>query len=165
MMGKLRALGALVAMSGLSLIPMSLTGSAAYGASDYNGAQYQVEFSLNCTSTATLCYQEHGLGGIWGWMALMPDHSGNAQVTLCGHSSGGSGAGHMSFDPTWTIITLPPFVEAGLPAIDPNHQYIVLIAGTDGLEIPPFPATPGHYALNPALGAEGSVTVAPPSGV
>lgn len=171
-MRRLMALGASAALSALGLIPTVLTGSSAYAASDYNGAQYQVEFSLNCNDPTALCYT-HGLGGIWGWMALMPDHTGNAQVALCSHTNAGSGPGgagaeHASFDPMWGTTFIPLSVaERSLPAIDPNNRYIVLDPTTEptGVHVPPFPATPGHYALNPAMGANGSVTIAPPSGV
>jgi hypothetical protein len=172
-MRRLMALGSTLALSGLGLIPMALTGSSAFAASDYSGAQYQVEFSLNCTDPSALCYTQHGLGGIWGWMALMPDHIGNAQVAVCSHAYSGSGPGgagavHASFDPRWGTTFIPlSIAETSLPAIDPSNTYIVLDPTTEpaGVHVPPFPATPGHYALNPALGANGSITIAPPSGV
>ncbi len=173
-MRKLVALGASAALSALSLIPLSLTGVSAYAASDYSGAQYQVEFSLNCTDPSALCYTQHGLGGIWGWMALMPDHTGNAQVSDCSHTDAGTGpegagAEAVSFDPTWGTTFVPLSVAEAhfFPVIDPNNMYIVLVPTTEpaGVHVPPLPATPGHYALNPALGAEGSVTIAPPSSV
>lgn len=167
-MRRLTASGAFAALLGSGLVPVVVTGSPAYAASDYSGAQYQVEFSLNCHDSTAPCYI-HGLGGIWGWMALMPDHTGNAQVAVCSHTDAGSGpaaagAEHFSFDPKWmTIPILPPNAKS-LPAIDPNSTYIVLIDEPAGVQVPPLPATPGHYALNPALGATGSVTIAPPSG-
>ncbi len=173
-MRKLKALGVSLALTGVGLIPLPLTGGPVYAASDYSGAQYQVEFSLNCTNPSALCYTQHGLGGIWGWMALMPDHTGNAQVTECSHTyagsgPGGAGAGHESFDPTWGTTFIPLAVAEAhfFPAIDPNNMYIVLDPTTEpaDIHVPPLPASPGQYSLNPALGANGSVTIAPPSGV
>jgi hypothetical protein len=169
-MRRLTASGAFAALLGSGLVPVVVTGSPAYAASDYSGAQYQVEFSLNCHDSTAPCYI-HGLGGIWGWMALMPDHTGNAQVAVCSHTNAGSGpagagAEHFSFDPTWVKTFIPASIAKSFPAIDPNSTYIVLNPMTEpaGVGVPPLPATPGHYALNPALGATGSVTIAPPSG-
>ena len=80
-MRKLKLLIVAGALAGLSLgSAAAFTGPA--HASDYSGAQYQVTFSLNCNNPSAPCQQVFGLGGIWGWIALMPDGTGTAQVPI-----------------------------------------------------------------------------------
>jgi len=138
----------------------ALAGSAQAG-SDYSHAQYQVTFSLNCDKPTAPCVNVFGLGGAWGWIALLPDGSANAQVTECGHTVGGGGpglqgAGHIAFDSTYQIISssTPPSI---VTPTDPNGQYIIV---ANNVGIPPFPATYGHYSIN-LLGAKGEITIAP----
>jgi hypothetical protein len=143
--------------------------ATAHAASDYNGAVYQVELSLNCTKPGAPCQNIFGLGGIWGWIALMPGDStntwgtGNAQITDCGHAGaggGGAGAGHMSYDPTWYLFTSPTPPSPITPK-DPNNRYLYISGSPDG-SAEPFivPATYGHYSLT-FMGAFGQETLAP----
>jgi hypothetical protein len=139
----------------------------AQASSDYSHAQYQVTFSLNCNGSAAnppACAQVFGLGGIWGWIALAPDGTGNAQVTDCGHSGpggGGAGAGHIAFDPTWTVISSPDGPPSPITPVDPNGEYIVYTDPTSvALGLPPMPATYGHYSVS-FMGAKGQETIAP----
>lgn len=143
--------------------------STAHAASDYSGAVYQVELSLNCTNPQAPCRNIFGLGGVWGWIALMPGDAtdtwgtGNAQMTGCGHAGaggGGAGAGHDSYDPSWHVFTssVPP---SPIVPKDPNNRYIYISGSPDG-QIEPFivPATYGHYSLT-FMGAFGQEQVAP----
>ena len=156
-----RSLGAAVmfasVLTGAALGPAATAGAQ----SSYNGAVYQVEFSLNCNNPSALCQTIFGLGGIWGWVALMPDGSGNAQFTGCGHTGAGggpAGAGHVSFDSTWTKVSLNSAPSPVTPT-DPHHTYL-FITSPQGMNLPPLPATYGHYAVS-FLGATGQITIAP----
>jgi hypothetical protein len=138
----------------------------AQASSDYSHAQYQLTFSLNCNNPSAPCQQVFGLGGIWGWIALAPDGTGNAQVTECGHTvggggPGGAGAGHIAFDPTWIVISSPGGPPSPITPLDPNGQYIVFTDPTSvALGLPPMPATYGHYSVS-FMGAKGQETIAP----
>jgi hypothetical protein len=133
----------------------------AQASSDYSHAQYQVTFSLNCNNPSAPCQNVFGLGGIWGWIALLPDGTANAQVTDCGHTvggggPGGAGAGHTAFDSTWTTFSYPG-PPSPITPVDPNGMYIHVV---NSIGLPPFPATYGHYSIS-FLGAKGEITIAP----
>lgn len=125
--------------------------------SSYSGAEYQVTFALNCNNPSAPCQNVFGLGGLWGWVALMPGGTGNAQVTACDHGgSGPAGAQHFSFDPTWSTF---PSSSAPTPITptDPNGEYLAI---SNPVGLPPLPATYGHYTVS-FLGATGEITIAP----
>ena len=133
----------------------------AQAGSGYSHAQYQITFSLNCDNPSAPCQNVFPLGGAWGWIALLPDHTSNAQVTECSHTVGGggpglAGAGHISFDSTWSVFSSASAPTPVTPT-DPNGEYIN-VANSVGL--PPFPATYGHYSIS-FLGAHGEITIAP----
>jgi hypothetical protein len=89
----------------------------------------------------------------------MPDGTGNAQVTDCGHSVGGGGGGgaqHFSFDPTWAPFSSPSAPSPITPT-DRNGQYLNI---SNSLGLPPFPATYGRYSVT-FMGAHGQITIAP----
>ena len=164
-LGRFRRLLAMLATTALAGALVSFTPAAAHAASDYNGAVYQVEISLNCTNPTAPCKDVFGLGGVWGWIALMPGGTGNAQIADCGHSTGpvhtGAGAGHISYDPNWWIVYRPDGPPDPTSPVDPNGQYII-IDGVPGPNSHPFvvPATYGHYSVS-FLGAFGQVQIAP----
>jgi hypothetical protein len=146
----------LAALALVSATTLALAAPAGAGAQDssYSGAQYQITISYNCNNH-TGCL---GFGfGEWGWYALMPGGTGNAQITQCFHAGGGpgSGAGHESGDPGWTPTDVPGGVT------DPNGHYLAI----DGFgDVPPVtvPATYGHYTINVHGGLiQGQLTVAP----
>jgi hypothetical protein len=143
-----------------------LVGASAASAapSSYSGAQYQITWSLNCDNRAAMCASDPkiGLGGFWGWVALMPSSTpgtgtDNGQETVCGHSvvpgAGPGGAFHAPIDSTWNMVSLPPV----LPAVDPGGNYLVI---NDNFGLFPVPATYGHYKIS-TEGATGEITVAP----
>jgi len=159
-MRKLLRLPVVIALAA-AVIAAFGSGTAAAGGSDYAHAQYQVTFSLNCDNPKAPCQNVFGLGGAWGWIALLPDGTANAQVTECGHTVGGggpgsAGAGHIAFDSTWETFSSPVPPTPVTPT-DPNGEYINV---DNGVGLPPFPATYGHYSIR-FLGATGEITIAP----
>lgn len=145
---------ALALAVGASLALAAPAGAGAQSGS-YSGAQYQITISYNCNNH-TGCV---GFGfGEWGWYALMPDFTGNAEITQCGHGGGGpgsAGAFHQSGDPGWTPTTTPGAVT------DPNGHYLA-IDGFGGVPPVTVPATYGHYTINVRGGLiQGQLTVAP----
>jgi hypothetical protein len=150
---------AVVAVAGAATAAVFAFASPARAGSDYSGAQFQITFSLNCNNPSAPCQQVFGLGGIWGWIALMPGGTGNAEVTDCGHSVGGGGGGgaqHVSFDPTWSEFSSPSAPSPITPT-DPNGNYLNV---SNSIGLPPFPATYGHYSIT-FMGAKGQITIAP----
>lgn len=148
---------AIVALTAAGLVPAA----SAQAQSNYSGALYQVTFSLNCNNPSAPCQHIFGLGGEWGWVALMPGGTGNAEVTGCGHSGAGggpAGATHVSFDPTWTTFASPTSPTPVTPT-DPNGEYLH-ISSPPSVGLPPFPATYGHYSVA-FMGATGQITIAP----
>jgi hypothetical protein len=140
---------------------IGFSGTAEAAGSDYSHAQFQVTFSLNCNNPSAPCQQVFGLGGIWGWIALTPDGGANAQVTDCGHTTGGGGPGqagaeHVAFDSTWVEFSSPSAPSPITPT-DPNGNYLAV---SNSLGLPPFPATYGHYSVS-FMGASGQITIAP----
>jgi hypothetical protein len=157
-----------VAVAGMATAAVFAVAGPAQASSDYSHAALQVTFSLNCNGSAANpapCSQVFGLGGIWGWIAVLPDGTTNAQVTDCGHTGpgggpGSAGAGHTGFDGTWTEIS-SPVPPTPITPLDPNGNYLVWTDPTAaGLGLPPMPATPGHYSIS-FLGAKGQETIAP----
>lgn len=138
--------------------------TAVHAGSSYSGAEYQVTWSLNCDSRSAACATDPhiGLGGFWGWVALMPANgdgvqTDNGQETVCGHSltpGPRGGAFQTSFDSTWFSFQSP--VPQG-PVPDPNGNYLVI---NDPIGLFPVPATAGHYAVS-FEGATGEIQVSP----
>jgi len=156
---RIRTVSATLALIVGMTVPLLATAGQAQAANDYSHAQYQIELSLNCNNPSAPCQHIFGLGGIWGWIALMPDGTGNAQITNCGHAGaggGGSGAQHFSFDPTWTTFYSSSAPTPVTPT-DPNGLYLNIV---NNIGLPPVPATYGHYKVN-WMGATGEITVAP----
>src|SRR5579862_9302685 len=83
---KVRALAMVVTAAAATVLAFA---DSAQAGNSYSQAQYQVTFSLNCNNPSAPCQNVFGLGGIWGWIALLPDGTSNAQVTECGHTVGG----------------------------------------------------------------------------
>jgi hypothetical protein len=99
-----RAVALLVASALAGGLLLSSTGLAW---ADYGqGAQYQVEISANCNGPGS-CIPSVVKGfGIWFWVELNADHTGDYQAADCGHvgpgnTPGASGAFHDSGDVTW----------------------------------------------------------------
>jgi hypothetical protein len=135
------------------------TSAGAYGGGASHDT-WQIGLSFNCNNTA-LCADQGGDGGFWGWVEFdrWSDGSitGDAQLTGCGHTTGGggpgtAGAGHIDLD-----------IYAA--HIDPLTGNFIIDSASD----PSFvgdqnqlgiPSAAGHYSFHPAPGISGSITVA-----
>ena len=132
---------AIVAALGL-LVAVAPRPAGAYGPL----AVYQVTFSQNCDNPS---FCGANLGGFWGWAEFDSDGTADAQLTGCGHLTGGhdpatNGAGHFSADAQnwfisggtfWTSDETDPFVGHGTP----------VSVFTPAPQNTGIPAAPGHY--------------------
>jgi hypothetical protein len=160
----------LAAVIATLVVASSTTGAAAYGAADHPIAQ--VEISGNCDNPSyPFCANVVGTGGIWLWIELDANHTGDVSGAECGHTvggaggPGGAGAGPIKGNVSWFYSPTPIGVNV-LDAIDPtdthgvtNWYVIVLPGGTQ----PPFsvPVQTGHYSWHPTSGVSLQTTVAP----
>lgn len=154
---KLRLLLAAGALAVASL-GASTGGVAAYGRADQPLAQ--IEFSANCNNPSYfLCSPEFfGLGGVWLWIEIDANGTGDIAGAGCGHVRGvGGGAGSIRGDITWTASSVPQGLSF---AVDPNNLYYNVSLGDGG---PPlsFPQTVGHYSFRPAPGVSVQTQIAP----
>ena len=135
-------------------------GVAAYGRADQPLAQ--IEFSANCNNPGfPLCAPPpsgFGLGGIWLWIEVDANNTGDVAGAGCGHvRGGGGGAGSIRGDVTWWASSPAPQGESFF--VDPHGRYYNVNLG--GGEVLSFPQTVGHYSLAPVHGVTIQLTVAP----
>ena len=135
-------------------------GAAAYGRADQPLAQ--IEFSGNCNNPSfPICAPPpngFGLGGIWFWVEIDANGTGDIAGAGCGHDRAGSGgAGSIRGEITWWPSDGP---QGEAFAIDPNNHYYNVSIGDGG---PPFsfPRTVGHYSFSPAPGVTLQTQIAP----
>jgi hypothetical protein len=128
-----RILGGFIATAALAaglLVAAAGPASADYGP----GAVYQVEISANNVGAEARSSGD----GVWLWIALYPDGTGDYAGSDCVHtgSQGLNGAGHQRGDVTWTdsdgTLTI-----TGVSLV--NGQFPVTIT---------VPDTYGHYKLD-----------------
>jgi len=156
----------------------ALAGGLASSANAYGGGAghdtWQIGLSFNCTNPlSSFCQNpETGLpelGGFWGWVEFdrfaNGTITGDAQLTGCGHTTGGggpgsAGAGHEDVD-----ITAAHLVAAGPD--DPNFGtpgaqvfYVDSASSPDLLGDSGIPAEAGHYSFHPAAGVAFDLQVA-----
>jgi hypothetical protein len=74
---------------------MAVAGAPPVAAEYGNSAVYQVEISGNLTGSSGY--------GVWLWIELNADGSGDYAGSDCGHSPGGGGAASARGDATWTM--------------------------------------------------------------
>jgi hypothetical protein len=134
-------------------------GVAAYGRADQPLAQ--IEFSANCNNPAIfLCFPPpagFGLGGIWLWIEIDANQTGDVAGAGCGHVRGiGGGAGPIKGDVTWWSSTTPDGLAFN---IDPHGRYynVLLPDGT----LLSLPQTQGHYQFTLGHGTTVQTTIAP----
>jgi hypothetical protein len=146
------------------------TGKAlAYGHADQPLAQ--IEVSANCDNASfPLCApfpNGVGTGGIWYWVELDGNGSGDLSGAACGHTvggaggPGGAGAGSIEGTASWSYTTLEtaPAGAIFFGTADPNDQYyaVTITDGSTWL----IPVTTGHYGTKLANGVQIQITVAP----
>jgi len=123
-----------------SVLALSSAGALAVGvaisaappvAADYgNTAVYQIEISGNFTSPT-------GGFGVWLWIELNADGTGDYAGSDCGHSPGGfSGAAPANGDVTWTLSGDTLVIQG-----------VTLLGGTVPVTIT-VPSTLGHYTYD-----------------
>jgi len=133
-MGRLRRILAVFAATGALAVGL-LVAAAGPAAADYGpGALYQVEISANNVGSVPG-------DGVWLWIALYPDHTGDYTGSDCIHTGsllghpGLNGAGNQRGDVTWTdsggTLTI-----TGVALVD--GMFPVTITVPDGY---------GHYTL------------------
>lgn len=164
-------LAATVAASALLLVAGAVSpGTAlAYGAADQPLAQ--VELSANCDNASfALCQPRPvgvGTGGIWFWVEVDANGTGNLSGADCHHTVGGAsgpgGAGAVSIKQsvTWAYATIAAAASPGVQffgTVDPTGNYY-LIRTLEGAWL--IPTTTGHYSVNLATGVQIQITVAP----
>jgi hypothetical protein len=149
-------LAAALATASLGVAASSVS---AYGAADHPLAQ--IEFSANCNNPSfPMCQPPpngFGLGGVWVWIEIDANQTGDIAGAGCGHIRGvGGGAGSIRGDITWWSATSTAGTMNFAP--DPNSQYYVVNWGDGPVS---FPKTVGHYSWHPASGVAIELQVAP----
>jgi len=144
--------------------------AAAYGKADHPLAQ--IEFSGNCDNASfPFCAPPPngvGTGGIWLWIEVDANGTGDVRGAVCNHTVGGAGgpggAGAIPIkgNVSWTYSNLKNGIDAGaefLGMVDPGDRYyMVTIPGGDKIL---FPTTVNHYSSQPTSGVSLQVQVAP----
>jgi hypothetical protein len=167
MFGSLRRVTVVgVAAGGLFAAGLIATPASAFGYGRADQPLAQVEVSANCDNPSVpLCGPDGvgGTGGIWFWVELDANGTGDLSGAGCGHTvgGGGAGAGSIKGSASWVYTSLeaaPPGVIY-FGATDPHDQYyaVTITDGSTWL----IPVTTGHYAARLAPGVQIQITVAP----
>lgn len=160
--------GALALAVTLPLMFLGYGSAHAYGNADQPLAQ--IEFSGNCNNPDfPFCAQPPdgvGTGGIWFWIEIDANGTGDIAGAECFHTVGGvggpwgAGAQSVRGDISWEYSD-----GANLPADillfgqDPGDQYYVVTL--DSGDVFAFPVTQGHYSVAPVPGVSIQTTIAP----
>jgi len=158
-----------IAIATVALVVATMsTGSnvaLAYGKADQPLAQ--LEFSGNCNNPDfPLCAPPPvgvGLGGIWLWVEVDANSTGDVAGAGCGHVRGGprGGAGSIRGDITWVYGSAAQAATAGAFPLgqDPNDRYYIVTIAPG--ELFAWPTTVGHYSWHPAPGVALEAQTAP----
>jgi hypothetical protein len=159
---------AVVAVVAAAVAALGTGKALAYGHADQPVAQLTI--SANCDNPSfPLCSPDAvGLGGIWAWVEVDANGTGDMTGAECQHTVHGGGPGSAGAGPlgpsdiTWETMTAEDFTsqfgpEGFILGTDPNDQYYVVN------ELGPFafPVTTGHYSVRLATGVQIQATVAP----
>jgi hypothetical protein len=153
----------LAGMLAIASLGVAATSVAAYGHADQPLAQ--IEFSANCNNPDFGLCQQVGLGGVWFWIEIDANASGDIAGAGCGHVQGGprGGAGSIRGDITWWAFHGSPddLMADGIFsfAVDPGGDYYVVPLGPG--ETFAFPMTVGHYSYRPVAGVTAQTQIAP----
>lgn len=156
---------ALLLASALALPAAALSSGAvlAYGHADSPMAQ--LEISGNCDNPSVyFCSHVVGVGGIWLWIEVDANGTGDVSGAECQHNVGGpgGGAGSIRGDVTWQYVDRATAASYGFafPTIsDPNDTYYLV--WFQGHPLFATPVTQGHYSFQPTHGVSLQITVAP----
>jgi hypothetical protein len=151
------ALAGSLAIAGLGLTATSV---GAYGRADQPLAQ--IAFSASCNNPSfPLCDPTtgFGLGGIWIWVEIDANQTGDVAGADCTHVRGvGGGAGSIRGDVTWWWSATPEGIPAIPGPLDPNGYYNVALPVGQTLS---FNVSVGHYSAHPVPGVTLNLQVAP----
>jgi hypothetical protein len=127
----------------LALVLAPVLTALAYG----NQAVYQIGLSFNCQNP-TLCVASpqnpFGIGGVWGWIELDADGTGDVESTGQGHDNANpalNGVFRVAGDVTWS---------------SDGQTLTIILPGVGPISLP---AAPGHYELRPAPGINNELQV------
>ena len=130
-------------------------GSATPARADYGPlAEYQVAISFNCNNRNS-CGPD--LGGFWGWAVFNTDATADAELTDCGHLSGGPGGGGGGADHFHADVGSWYIGSNGDFWID-NETDTYVGSGPPTTATPPgpsdtgIPAAPGHWNISKLFG-------------
>jgi hypothetical protein len=145
---RLAGIGAAVMLAALALASVA---SADYG----KGALYQVEISANNVGGVPG-------DGVWLWIALNRDHTGDFEGTDCIHTGSGggpNGAAHQAGDVTWTD-TNGRLVISGVTVIGGQFPVTVSVRDTYGHYTAPSDSVIQNFPFG-GIGGTAQVQVAP----
>jgi hypothetical protein len=146
-----------------SLLAVTAGGVAAYGKADQPLAQ--LEISGNCDNPDnSFCTDVVGVGGIWLWIEIDANGTGDVAGAVCGHTVGGPRGGAQSIhgDVSWDYVDGATAAQYGFAfptIIDPNDTYYLV--WFDGEPLFATPVTQGHYSFHPDKAVTLQVQVAP----
>lgn len=151
-------------LSATLAIPTLAVGASsvfAYGHADQPLAQ--IEISGNCNNPSfPLCAAPPdgvGVGGIWVWIEIDANGTGDVAGAACGHNVGGPGGGAFPIrgEITWSYASASDLPAGAVLLTDPGDSYYWVPEVFD-LAIP---VTPGHYSFHPVAGVSLQIQVAP----
>jgi len=127
--------------------------SADYGP----GALYQVEISANNVGATARSSGD----GVWLWIALYPDHTGDYAGADCIHTGSGglNGAGHQRGDVTWTDANGTLTIE-GVALVNNMFPVTIKVRDTYGHYTAPSDDVITGFALG-SIGGTAQVQIAP----
>lgn len=135
----------------------------AYGHTDRPLAQLEV--SGNCDNPSVyFCSNVVGVGGIWLWIEVDANGTGDVAGSECQHNVGGprGGAGSIRGDVTWEAVDGATAADNGFSfptIVDPTDSYYLV--SFQGKPLFATPVTSGHYGFHPTNGVSLQIQVAP----
>jgi len=135
----------------------------AYGRADQPLAQ--LEISGNCDNPSVyFCSNVVGVGGIWLWVEIDANGTGDVAGSGCEHNVGGprGGAESIRGDVTWEYVDGATAASYGFSfptIVDKTDTYYLI--WFQGQPLFATPVTVGHYAFHPTHGVSLQIQVAP----
>ncbi len=127
----------------------------AYGSADQPVAQ--LTLSANCDNPSFGLCQFVGLGGIWAWVEVDANHTGDMTGAECSHGTF-TGAASIKQSITWETMTGEQIAQLGIPLFAPDPTDTYYVVNELGFA---FPVTMGHYSFQPVPAVTLQMTVAP----